>query len=271
MIISDPTHRRFVVHLLSSLDFLRCPIRYLGNSLRLATDLAPTVLPLHPACDAHILVPEEPPEHEHPAVVARQRGVELVRDLPQLGQLGPCHSGEVVVLIVVAHVVREHIERAVVAESLWHWDVVVGVLGLWGDSLVDVVLRDEVTGGWVPRTGQERAEQQVQDRFVAVQGHDHDVVECKLHDEVEKMDPGEGDLENTHGPDGVEEDLEGAEECLAQDGVEDHSLEGGGEVGIQPVHAQALMVRQVVGPETRAVGQPDGQVGEDGEHPVCQW
>lgn len=173
-------------------------------------------------------------------------------------------------LIVVAHIVREHIERAVVAERLWHRDVVVGVLGLGGNGLVDVVLRDEVAGRRVPGSGQERAEQEVQDRLVTVQGRDHDVVKCKLHDEVEEVDPSEGDLEDTHGPDGIEEDLEGAEECLAQDGVQDHSFEGGGKVGIQPVHSQALVVRQVVGPEARAVRQPDGQVGEDGEQPVCQ-
>lgn len=77
---SNPS--RIALQLFSSLDFLRRPIRHLGNFFRLAADLAPTILPLHPACDADVLVPEEVPEHEHPAVVARQRGVELVRDLP---------------------------------------------------------------------------------------------------------------------------------------------------------------------------------------------
>lgn len=186
--------------------------------------------------------------------MTRQRGVEFVRNLPQLGQLGPCHGGEVVVLIVVADVVRQHIQRAVVAVSLRHWDVVVGVPSLGGDSLVDVVLCDEMTSSGVPRSGQERAEQKVQDRFVAVQIRDHGEVKRKLHDEVEEMNPGEGDLEDTHWPDGVEEDLEGAEEGLPQNGVENHGLESGGKVGIQPVHAQALVVRQVVGPEARAVG-----------------
>jgi hypothetical protein len=59
--------------------------------------------------------------------------------------------------------------------------------------------------------------------------------------------PGEGHAVDGHGPEGVEEDLEGAEEGLAEDRVEEDGLEGGGEVRVEAVDAEGLVVGEVVG------------------------
>lgn len=67
-------------------------------------------------------------------------------------------------------------------------------------------------------------------------------VKRDLYEDVEGVNAGQGDSVDGHGADGVEEDLEGAEECLAEDGVEYESLEGGGEVGIKPIDAKRLVV-----------------------------
>lgn len=78
-------------------------------------------------------------------------------------------------------------------------------------------------------------------------GGDENIVEDELDDKVEEVYPGEGDLENTHGPDGVEEDLEGAEEGLAQDGVEDDGLDGCRKISVEAVNAKRLVMGQMVG------------------------
>lgn len=50
-----------------------------------------------------------------------------------------------------------------------------------------------------------------------------------------------------HGSHGVEEDLEGAEECLAQEGIEEERLDCGGKVGVETCYSEGLVVRQMVG------------------------
>lgn len=179
--------------------------------------------------------------------MARQGRIELVGDLAQLGQARPGHGGEVVVLVVVADVVGEDVERAVVAVGLGDGHAVVRVRGLGRDGLVDVVLGDEVAGGGVQAAGEEGGEQQVEQGLPGAGGLDEEGVEGELHDEVDEVHPGEGHLEDAHGTDGVEEDLEGAEEGFAEDGVEDDGFERGGEVGVEPVDAEGFVVREVVG------------------------
>lgn len=61
------------------------------------------------------------------------------------------------------------------------------------------------------------------------------------------MDGGEGRAVDEHGTEGVEEDLESAEEGLAEEGVEEESFDGGGEVGIEACYAQGLVMGKVVG------------------------
>lgn len=60
------------------------------------------------------------------------------------------------------------------------------------------------------------------------------------------MDGGEGDAVDEDGANGVEEDLEGAEEGLSEEGVEEYCFEGGGEVGVEGMDAEGFVVGQVV-------------------------
>jgi hypothetical protein len=71
-------------------------------------------------------------------------------------------------------------------------------------------------------------------------------VEEQLGRDVEDLDVGDGELVDEHGPQGVEEDLEGGEEGFAEDGVEEDGFECGGDVGVQPVDAEGLVVGEVV-------------------------
>ncbi len=68
-----------------------------------------------------------------------------------------------------------------------------------------------------------------------------------MDDDVYEVDGGEGDLVDEHGAHGVEEDLEGTEEGLAEEGVEENSFEAGGEVGIEAIDAERFVVSEVVG------------------------
>jgi hypothetical protein len=57
------------------------------------------------------------------------------------------------------------------------------------------------------------------------------------------VDRGEGYSVDKYGANRVEEDLEGAEEGFSKKGIEEESLEAGGEVGIETVNAEGFMVR----------------------------
>lgn len=49
-----------------------------------------------------------------------------------------------------------------------------------------------------------------------------------------------------HGADGIKEDLERAKECLAENGVEHKGLQGGGQISVKAIHAEGLVVSEVV-------------------------
>lgn len=230
-------------------------------------DKAAALLALYAAADADGLVEYEAPDDVGPRGVVREIGVELAGDIVELVEAGPGDGGEVVVLVVQADVVRQEVEGPVVGVRLGDGDAVGGI-GLGGrDGRIDVVLGDEVAGERVQAACEEGGQQEVQHGPAAERADNHGVEE-DLHSDVEGRHPGEGDAVHGHGPQGVEEDLEGAEEGLAQDGVEEYGLEGGGQVRVEPVDAQGLVVGQVVGPEGGAVGDTDGQVCEDGEEAV---
>lgn len=141
------------------------------------------------------------------------------------------------VFIVVADIICEHVQRAVVAVCLGDRHAIVRVLGLRGNCLVDVVLGNEVTCGGVQAAGEEGREEEVEERLPGIGGLDEDRVESELYGEVHEMHPGEGHLEHAHGPDGIEEDLEGAEEGFAKNRVKDDCFEGSGQIGIQTIDA----------------------------------
>lgn len=210
-----------------------------------ATDKTAAVLALDAAVHADIVVPDEAPDGVHPALVAGQLVIELAGDAVDLVQAGPGDGGKVVVLVVQADVVGDPVERAVVGKGLGDGDPVGRVTLGRGDGLVDVVLGDEVAGDGVQAAGEEGGEDQVEEgvpRGVADEEH----VEADLDGDVEGVDAREGDAVDGHGAYGVEEDLKGAEEGLAHDGVEEEGLEGRGQIGVETVHAEGLVMGQVV-------------------------
>ena len=150
------------------------------------------------------------------------------------------------VLVVKADVVGQPVKGSVVSKSLGHGDPV-GRIALRGrDRLVDVVLGDEVAGEGVQAAGEEGGEEEIEQGRPGQVADDAEV-KGELDDQVGKGDPGEGDLVDRHGADGVKEDLEGAEEGLSEEGIEKQSLEGGGEVCVYTVDAERLVVGEVVG------------------------
>lgn len=68
-----------------------------------------------------------------------------------------------------------------------------------------------------------------------------------MGEDVGEVDVCEGELVDEHGAEGVEEDLEGAEEGFAEEGIEEKGFEGGGEVGVEAVDAEGFVVGKVVG------------------------
>lgn len=56
------------------------------------------------------------------------------------------------------------------------------------------------------------------------------------------MDVGEGRTVDEHWAEGVEEDLEGAEECLAQEGVEEEGFERGWKVSVEARYSDGFVV-----------------------------
>lgn len=82
---------------------------------------------------ADVWIGDERPEDAYPRGVVRQVVVELGGEGLDLGQASPRHVGEIVVLVVVADVEAEGVERTIVRKRL------VAVAK-------DVVFRDEVAG-----------------------------------------------------------------------------------------------------------------------------
>src|SRR5699024_4198370 len=126
----------------------------------------------------------------------------------------------------------------------------------------------EVAGDGVEAAGEEGGEKEVQEGLGPAREVNEGVVEGKLCGNIEVVNASERHAVDGHGADGVEEDLEGAEKGLAEDGVEDEGLEGGGQVRVDAIDAERLVVGEMVRSERGAVGNADGKVGEDGEDAV---
>lgn len=138
------------------------------------------------------------------------------------------------VLVVQAHVVREPVQRAVVRERLGQGRVRARVPRGVRLLAEDVVLGDEVARAGMERAREEGREDEVVER-VRGAGPDQDVVERELSCDVEHVDGGEGHGVHEDGPDGVEENLEGAEEGLAKEGVEEDGFKGRREIRVEAV------------------------------------
>lgn len=93
---------------------------------------------------------------------------------------------------------------------------------------------------------------------------DDSVVESELDGDVEGVDPGKGDFVDHHWPQRIEEDLEGAEEGFPGHGVEEPSFERSGQIRVQSIDPQTLVVCKMIWSERRRVRYPDWQVGKDG-------
>lgn len=131
----------------------------------------------------------------------------------------------------------------------------------------DVVLGDEVASEGVQTPRQEAGEDEVEES-VSAGVLDETDIKSDLHGDIEEVQVRQRDLVDHHWAQRVEEDLEGAEEALPEDGVEEDGLEGGGHVGVEAVDTEGLVVREVVGTEGGGVGDADGDVGEYGEEAV---
>jgi hypothetical protein len=188
---------------------------------------------LGPREDARILVPNKIDEDHGPAGVGRDGVVKLGRELPERRQPRPGHRGEIVVLVVVADVVGEDVERAIVR------------VRLLVEAVPEVVLGDEVAGERVERAGEEGGEEEVEEGGPAP-GADDERVEGELREQVGGVPPCRGLCADEAGPEGVEEDLEGGEEELAEDVVEQEELEPGRQVGVDAVFAEVFVVLDVV-------------------------
>ena len=218
--------------------------------------------------------------------MTRQIIIKLMRQLPQLRQPCPRHSGKVVVLVVQTYIVGQVVERAIVGVGLFGLGDSVGRTQGEGGCGVgsggrggcgrgrrgghDVVLGDEVPSYRVQAAREEGAPNQIAEG-TAAGVLDQEDVEDNLHRNVEEMQGCQRHVVNKHRSQCVEEDLTGAEECFSSDRVEEERFEGGGEVGVEAVHAKGFVVREVVGAETRAVGDADWEVGEDSEVAVRLW
>jgi len=171
--------------------------------------------------------------------MARQIVVKLVGNLVQLVQSSPRNGREIMVFVVQADIVSEQIERSVVRERLGDGRVAGGIFGGFvGEALAveDVVLGDEVARTGVQGAGQEGRGDEIVERVCAAEsykGH----VECHLGGDVEGVDSCQGQLVDHHWAEGVEEDLEGAEEGFSGNGIEEEGFESGGEVSVKAVDA----------------------------------
>ena len=132
------------------------------------------------------------------------------------------------VFVVVAYVVHEDVQGTVVTECLWNWDLGRRVLRCNRLPLKDVVFSDEMRGTWMQTPCQKRAQNQIPKRVVTPRQLYERVIEDQLDSDIEGVDFGERDLVDHHGAEGVEEDLEGAEEGFACDGIEEEGFEASG-------------------------------------------
>lgn len=148
--------------------------------------------------------------------------------------------------VMQSHVIGKPVQRAVIRKSFRDRDFVFRVASFRRDLFVDVVLCDEVPRCGMKGAGEETAEKEIKKgvkREKRVREEkDEGVVDTELDEQVEPVYPSEGDAVDGHGPQGIKEDLEGAEEGFAEDGVEKEGLEGGGKVRVETVDAEGFVV-----------------------------
>ena len=125
--------------------------------------------------------------------------VEFGREGTESGEPRPRDRREIVVLVMIPHIVREDVQRAVIAVSLLF------------QSVPEVMLCNEVAGTGVEASSEEAAHDEV-DEGSESEGRDEDIVEDELDDDVDEMPLCELLGSDERGSEGIEEDLECAGE-----------------------------------------------------------
>lgn len=109
-----------------------------------AAYLPASFLPLYPAPQAHLLVPNELPNHPCPAFVIRQICIIVLGYFVQHRQTCPGYSWEIMVLVVQTDVVGKQIQRPVIGEGLWNRYEVAGVFCAFWLWVEHVMFGDEM-------------------------------------------------------------------------------------------------------------------------------
>lgn len=160
---------------------------------------------------------DELPRNTRPRLVLRKRVVELAREFAKRGKTSPRHGGEVVVLVVVADVVGEDVERTVVRPGLLVVaveEVVLGDLetqsGQFREEGEKGRRREthKVAGAGVETSRHVTTEEEVEHR-VPPKVFDNEGIEGELGDEVANDPLCRSLVAHEAGSEGVEEDLEG--------------------------------------------------------------
>src|SRR5207302_8079449 len=107
-------------------------------------------------------------EQSAPGRMILQRIVELRREPPQLWEIVPENRGQIMVLIVIAHVQRHQIDRPVIAESLLV-------------KIVGVMLLNPARAHRVQTDREEKRKRQVNQPRPAAKIHDCYVIERSAH------------------------------------------------------------------------------------------
>ena len=135
------------------------------------------------------------------------------------------------VFVVVSDIIGEDVQNPIVRICFRNGDIS-RHLSIWqGGFGKDIMLRNKVGSTWMQRSGQERTQEEIHQCFWPKVG-DYEIVEHNLGGNIAIMDRPKGDFINHHGPDGIENQLEGAKKGLAKDRVEKDSLQSCREICI---------------------------------------
>lgn len=175
----------------------------------------------------------------------------LVTSGTHRGESASWNAGEVMVLVVVANVKGEQVQRTVVRIRLVAFEE-------------HVVLGDEVSGDGVQAHAQQGSSKHVHNRLgpqSPVQQH----VKGHLKDDVGYLQLTNGLGIDAERSDSVEKWLQDYPDELAEACAEEPSLQLGGNIHIHSISAQVAMMVQVIALERCRIGEADGQVGKHGK------
>mmetsp|Transcript_69452 Transcript_69452/g.175065 ORF Transcript_69452/g.175065 Transcript_69452/m.175065 type:complete len:262 (-) Transcript_69452:381-1166(-) len=224
-------------------------------------------LPLDAAERRDAIVEDVTVDDSDPRLALWQVIVELRSNLTHLGQVRPSNVGEVVVLVVVAHVVREHVQWTIVRVSLC-------------DTLHDVVLSQEVPGSWVNGARKESAEEEVEEHLWSKEVS-HQAVECQLDGPIQCKPASEWDKVGfcQAWPQSICKDLAEHEDCLAERVVniaeravcDKLPLQKGWDICVPMDIPLVPMVVHVVRLKCDAIRDADWQVRDHGDELILCW